>query len=68
MSIFEWLKLGSDLRSMQSWVSSNLFSAESISGGFQVNVSYFGVACILGFFYWRRKANQKKLAKAYAKG
>lgn len=68
MSVLEWLKLGSDLRGVQHWVSANLFAGQHISGGFQVNVSYLGVFLVVAFFYWRHRANKKKLAKAYSKG
>ena len=53
MGILEWLKLGSDLRQMQDWISSNVIAAEPISGGLQVNISYLGIAFIVWFIHWR---------------
>jgi hypothetical protein len=59
---------GSEWNNVQMWITNNLVSGDLISGGFQVNISYFGVALIAGFLYWRHKAIQKKIKKALAKG
>lgn len=57
-----------DWQTTKMWVSENVFSSDVISGGFQVNISYFGVAIVLAVMFWRITATRKKVKKAYKKG
>jgi|10_taG_2_1085330.scaffolds.fasta_scaffold44831_2 uncharacterized membrane protein (DUF485 family) len=67
MNLFEWLKLGSELKGWLAWVESYLITAKSIDGGMQFGVTYWGITLVCATFYINHRRVKRKFEKLLIK-
>lgn len=60
--LINWIRFGQDLRGYKQWIAENLFTAQAIDGGIQLNLSYLALSCVVVLFVLRMKLRRPRKA------